>query len=118
MVLASFATESCDSDWWRTKTWNGFGRDYHNFAKQYQGLIGDGDNPGPAHENYRKPGTTKTIEERSSGHDANKVAPKMNTVSVLDNATITSWHTNPSNPFFLNANDLTYDKGVGVKMKE
>ncbi len=43
----------------------------------------------------------------NSRYDADKVAPKKNTVSTLDNTTKTSWDINPSNPFNTSAIYLT-----------
>ena len=106
-ALDSSATRSYDPDWWRNG-WSGFGHDFHNLASQYQGFDAAEDRPGGADQNYRRPDTTKTIQ----------VAPKMNTVSTLDNTTKTSWDAYPSNPFNINANYLTYDKTDGAKMTE
>ena len=87
---------------------SGFGHDFHNLASQYQGFDAAEDRPGGGDQTYRRPDTTKTIQ----------VAPKMNTVSMIDNTVKTTWDTQPFNPFNIDPTNLTYDKTEGTKMTE
>ncbi len=83
-----------------------FWHDFHNKEQasgiiacvSAQGLDVAEDRPGGTEQNYRRPDTTKTIKVGRSRYDADKVAPKMTTVSALENTTKTRWDTTPSNP--------------------
>ena len=89
-VLDSSAKVSYDSAW--LKNWvKGFGHDFHNLANQYQGFEGDGGRPGGTDQTYRRQDETKTAKIGSSRYDADKVAPKMNTVSKPCNIKMTEW---------------------------
>ncbi len=90
-LLDSSATMSCDPDCLKNAG-NGLGHDYHQLASQCRRLDAAEDKPGGANQNYREPDTTKTSKVGRSRHDADKVAPKINTVSTLDNTTETSWN--------------------------
>ena len=67
-----------------------------------------GDKPREANANYRG----------AQGTPFPATAPKMNTVSTIENTVKTTWDTHPFNLVNINANYLTYDKTDGKNMIE